>query len=145
MTSRGDLTIGQLAAQSGVKLETIRYYERVGLMPAPARTSGGHRAYQPEHRARLGFIRRARELGFGLDAIRALIALAEPGQASCAQVKAIATDHLHEIRAKIADLTRLAAVLDTAVQQCGAGDRPICPVISTLGGAPIGQGGDGQT
>jgi MerR family mercuric resistance operon transcriptional regulator len=135
MVARRTLTIGRLAAQAGVNLETVRYYERVGLMPPPDRTPGGHRDYRPEHRARLAFIRRARELGFGIDDIRALTRLAEPGQSSCAEVQAIASDHLNTVRAKLADLTRLEAVLDSAIRQCGAGDVPVCPVIEALGGA----------
>ena len=135
MASTYGLTIGRLAAQAGVNLETVRYYERVGLMPAPDRTPGGHRAYRPEHRARLAFIRRARELGFALDDIRTLLALSEPGLQSCAEVKAIASDHLHDVRVKIADLSRLAAVLEKAVRRCGAGDVLECPVIQVLGGA----------
>ena len=135
MSPRQGLTIGRLAAGAGVNLETVRYYERVGLMPAPDRTSGGHRSYRSEHRTRLAFIRRARELGFGLGDIRALLGLAEPGRAACAEVKAIASDHLRDVRAKIADLTRLETVLDSAVRQCGAGDMALCPVIDVLGGA----------
>ena len=134
MASRQGLTIGRLAAQAGVNVETVRYYERIGLMPAPDRTSGGHRAYQPEHRARLAFIRRARELGFGLDNIRTLLALSERGHQSCAEVKAIASEHLHDVHARIADLSRLATALDEAVRGCGDGDVPECPVIQVLGG-----------
>jgi MerR family mercuric resistance operon transcriptional regulator len=135
MSPRQTLTIGRLATAAGVNLETVRYYERIGLMSPPDRTPGGHRSYQPEHRARLAFIRRARELGFSLDDIRALLALAEPGRQSCAEVKAIASEHLHDVQAKIADLTRLAAALDEAVSRCGEGDVPECPVIQVLGGA----------
>jgi MerR family mercuric resistance operon transcriptional regulator len=135
MAPRPALTIGRLASAAGMNLETVRYYERIGLMPAPDRTSGGHRSYRSEHRARLAFIRRARELGFGLDAIRALLTLAEPGRQSCAEVKVIASDHLGHVRAKIADLSRLAAVLEEAVRQCGGGNIPECPVIQVLGGS----------
>ena len=135
MPARQNLTIGRLATAAGVNLETVRYYERIGLMPPPDRTPGGHRSYRPEHRARLAFIRRARELGFSLDDARTLLALAEPGRQTCAEVKAIAADHLDDVRAKIADLTRLAAVLDEAVRQCGDGDVPQCPVIQVLDGA----------
>jgi MerR family mercuric resistance operon transcriptional regulator len=135
MSSRQTLTIGRLATAAGVNLETVRYYERIGLMPPPDRTPGGHRSYGPEHRARLAFIRRARELGFSLNDIRALLALAEPGRQSCSEVKTIASDHLHDVRAKIADLSRLADVLGEAVRRCGDGDVPECPVIQALGGA----------
>ena len=114
MALRRGITIGRLAAGAGVNLETVRYYERVGLMLEPDRTSGGHRSYTAEHGARLAFIRRARELGFSLDDIRALIALSEPSPRSCAEVEAIASAHLADVRAKIVDLMRLEAVLDEA-------------------------------
>jgi MerR family mercuric resistance operon transcriptional regulator len=135
MASRQTLTIGRLATQAGVNLETVRYYERIGLMPPPERTAGGHRDYRPEHRARLAFIRRARQLGFSLGDIRALLTLAEPGRQPCAEVKAIASAHLSEVQTKIADLSRLAAALDDAVRRCGDGDAPHCPVIQVLAGA----------
>ncbi|TAL31260.1 MAG: MerR family transcriptional regulator [Phenylobacterium sp.] len=128
------LTRGRLAADAGVNLETVRYYERVGLMPEPDRTSGGHRDYRPEHRQRLVFIRRARELGFSLDDIRALIALSEPGRRTCAEVEPIAAAHLFAVRAKIEDLRRLEMVLDDAVGRCAGGTAPSCPVIEVLGG-----------
>jgi MerR family mercuric resistance operon transcriptional regulator len=135
MTAYRTLTIRRLATAAGVNLETIRYYERIGLMPPPDRTAGGHRSYAPEHRAQLAFIRRARELGFSLNDVRTLLALAKPGRQSCAEVKAIASAHLHDVHAKIADLKRLAAALDEAVRRCGEGDVPECPVIQVLGGA----------
>ncbi len=134
MSPRQDLTIGRLASAAGVNLETIRYYERVGLMPPPDRTVGGHRSYRPEHRARLAFIRRGRELGFSLDDIRALLALGESGRQSCAEVKVIASNHLQTVQAKITDLARLAAVLEEAVRLCAGGNAPECPVIQVLGG-----------
>lgn len=133
MVQRG-LSIGRLAADAGVNLETVRYYERVGLMPEPDRTSGGHRSYTSAHRQRLSFIRRARELGFSLDDIRALILLSEPGRNTCAEVEQIGSAHLATIRAKIVDLARLEAVLHQAVSRCGEEDAPSCPVIEVLGG-----------
>ncbi|HUZ12026.1 MAG TPA: helix-turn-helix domain-containing protein [Caulobacteraceae bacterium] len=140
---RPSLTIGRLAAQAGVNLETVRYYERIGLMPEPERSAAGHRSYLPEHRVRLAFIRRARQLGFRLDEVRALIGLAEPGRQSCAEVKALASNHLDEIQAKIADLTRLEVVLSQAVRRCGDGAAPVCPVIEALGGGQGAMRSDG--
>src|SRR5262245_15989550 len=102
-----ELTIGRLAARTGVNAETIRYYERVGILPRPALTKGGHRSYTEVEARRLAFIRRARELEFSLDEIRALLALTEPGQASCSEVRPIAQAHLEIVRAKLADLTKL--------------------------------------
>lgn len=132
MTTHG-LTIGRLAQSAGVNLETIRYYERIGLMPEPSRTSGGHRSYAPEHVQRLRFIRRARELGFGLDAIRRLISLSNPGIAACREVRDMAQDHIASVDAKIADLQRLRRVLRQAVADCHDGDTVRCPVIEELG------------
>lgn len=133
MVQRG-LSIGRLAADAGVNLETVRYYERIGLMPKPDRTGGGHRSYTSAHRQRLAFIRRARELGFSLDDIQALLRLSEPERNTCAEVEQIGSAHLTTIRAKIADLTRLEAVLHDAVSRCRDEDTPACPVIEVLGG-----------
>lgn len=127
------LTIGRLAAATGVNLETIRYYERIGLMPVPSRTPGGHRAYEDAHIRRLAFIRRARELGFGIDDIRALLALAEPAGGSCAEVREIAQAHLDNVRAKLADLGRLECVLAETVARCSGDPAPSCPVLEALG------------
>jgi MerR family transcriptional regulator, mercuric resistance operon regulatory protein len=126
------LTIGRLAVQAGVNLKTVRYYERIGLMPAPGRTEGGHRDYGPEHSRRLTFIRRSRELGFSIEEIRALLALASPGDASCAKVKEIAERHLADVRAKLADLRALEAVLAGAVARCTGDAAPACPVLDIL-------------
>ena len=121
------MTIGRLAAAAGVNLETVRYYERIELMPPPARTASGHRAYEQAHIRRLAFIRRARELGFSIEQIRALLALAEPSRASCADVREIARTHLDEVRAKLADLARLEGIL--AGDNLSMFRRP-CPVMS---------------
>jgi MerR family mercuric resistance operon transcriptional regulator len=130
---RGGLSIGALAAASRVNLETIRYYERIRLMPAPPRTEGGHRLYEPEHTARLGFIRRARELGFGIEEIRALLDLAEPQRRSCADVRAIASAHLADVRAKLGGLKRLETVLAETVERCDTQpSAPSCPVLDVL-------------
>jgi MerR family transcriptional regulator, mercuric resistance operon regulatory protein len=126
------LTIGKLADAAGVNLETVRYYERIGLMPEPGRTSGGHRSYGRDHARRLAFIRRARELGFGTGEIRALLGLAEPGHTSCAEVKTIATRHLERVHAKIADLTKLERVLTVTIECCSGGPTPPCPVLDML-------------
>lgn len=126
------LTIGRLAAATGVNLETVRYYERIELMPPPARTASGHRAYEQEHVRRLAFIRRARELGFSIEQIRALLALAEPSRVSCAEVREIARTHLDEVRAKLADLARLEGILAATIVQCSGDPAPSCPVLDML-------------
>jgi MerR family mercuric resistance operon transcriptional regulator len=129
-----ELTIGRLAAKTGVNLETIRYYERIGLMPRPALTKGGHRSYTEVHARRLAFIRRARELGFSLDEIRALLVLAEPGHASCAEVRPIAQAHLDSVRSKLADLGKLETILAETVNRCTGAPTPHCPVLDMLRG-----------
>jgi len=133
MPSPRGLTIGRLAAVSGVNLETIRYYERIGIMPAPARTVGGHRLYDDNHRRRLTFIRRSRELGFGIGEIRALLDLAAPQRRSCEEVRVLAAAHLADVRAKLADLARLEALLADTVGRCERRrSAPSCPVLDML-------------
>lgn len=128
----GTVVIDERAVVTGVHLETVRYYERIGLMPAPARTAGGHRSYAPEHIRRLNFIRRSRELGFTLDETRALLGLGAPGKASCAEVKAIAAHHLGDIRAKINDLAKLERLLAKTIARCSGDTVPDCPVLDIL-------------
>ncbi|CAN7613009.1 MerR family transcriptional regulator [Pararhizobium sp. LjRoot238] len=126
------LTIGKLAEAAGVHLETVRYYERIGLMPEPGRTTGGYRSYGDEHVLRLSFIRRARELGFTIEDIKTLLALAEPGHRSCAEVRALTMHHLEVVRARIADLRRLESILTATVDQCSGTATPVCPVLDML-------------
>lgn len=126
------LTIGRLAEAAGVHLETVRYYERIKLMPPPARTTSGHRAYEEGDIRRLAFIRRARELGFGVGQIRALLAHSEPSDASCAEVREIARIHLGEVQAKLADLARLERILAATVARCSGDPAPSCPVLDML-------------
>ena len=127
-----DVSIGGLSGLTGVNIETIRYYERVAMLPAPRRTQGGHRVYGPKEIRTLTFIRRARELGFGLDEIRALLDLAAPGKASCAEVRAIAAHHLEDVRAKIADLEKLERLLSKTIRQCSGKAVPDCPLLDVL-------------
>jgi len=126
------LTIGTLARDSGVHLETVRYYERTGRMPEPSRNSNNYRSYGLEDVERLSFIRRAREIGFSIGEIKELLALAEPGRASCSEVRTLTTIHLGEVRAKITDLRRLEAILAGALERCFAGPAPVCPVLDML-------------
>jgi MerR family mercuric resistance operon transcriptional regulator len=128
----GSLSIGALSLRTGVHIETIRYYERIKMLAAPPRTGGGRRVYGERHRRTLGFIRRARDLGFSLDEIRALLDLDGSGRASCAEVQEIASRHLAKVRAKLADLARLEAVLSETVGQCAANISPVCPVLGIL-------------
>jgi MerR family mercuric resistance operon transcriptional regulator len=126
------LAIGELSRLTGVNIETIRYYEKIKLLPAPLRTAGGHRLYGPRERRTLAFIRRARELGFTLDEIRALLELGAPGNASCTEVKAIASHHLNDTRAKIADLKKLERLLASTISKCSGRKVPECPVVDIL-------------
>jgi len=132
-TSVETLSIGELSRRTGVNIETIRYYERVKMLPAPPRTSSGRRVYRLSEIRSLSFIRRSRELGFALDEIRALLAFsAEDGNNTCGEVRKVAEHHLADIRAKIADLRAMARVLSDAVKRCDAGEMPGCPLIDTL-------------
>jgi MerR family mercuric resistance operon transcriptional regulator len=126
------LPIGKLSRLTGVNIETIRYYERIKMLPAPRRTGGGHRVYGTVEARILAFIRRARELGFSLEDIRALLDLAGPGKASCAEVRKIAAHHLEDVRAKIGDLARLERLLAKTVKQCSGKAVPDCPVLDVL-------------
>jgi MerR family transcriptional regulator, mercuric resistance operon regulatory protein len=127
-----NLPIGELSRLSGVNIETIRYYERIKMLPAPPRTQGGHRVYGPTEIRVLVFIRRARELGFSLDEIRALLALGGPGKATCADVRKVATRHLDDIRAKIGDLKKLERLLAKTIAQCSGKTIPDCPMLDIL-------------
>jgi MerR family mercuric resistance operon transcriptional regulator len=138
---RRALQIGQLSSQTGCNIETIRYYERIGLMPEPPRR-GRYRLYEPADVNRLGFIRRARELGFTLHEVRALLALAVGGLGSCHDARVLAASHLEDVRARVADLRRMERVLVDLVRNCEAGNDAACPLIESLfgdGSARIGQ------
>lgn len=126
------MPIGELSRLTGVNIETIRYYEKIKMLRAPPRTQGGRRVYGPTETRVLAFIRRGRELGFGLDDIRALLALGAPGKASCADVREIAVHHLGDIRSKIADLRKLEKLLAKTIARCSGSRAPDCPVVEIL-------------
>ncbi len=132
MQNQKNLSRGELAVQSGVNAETIRYYESIALMPEPQRTAGGHRVYAPPQVQRLNFIRRCREIGFTLEEVRELLSLVDGEQVSCKQVKSIAENHLNDIREKIADLKKMEKTLRTMSTQCSGKDVPECPIIDVL-------------
>ncbi len=125
------IPIGELSRRTRCNIETIRYYERIGLMRAPPRL-GRYRSYGAEDVDRLGFVRRARELGFTLNEVRALFGLAAGGQASCAEARDLAASHLKDVRARISDLRRMERVLAETVRACEAGDDTGCPLIAAL-------------
>jgi MerR family mercuric resistance operon transcriptional regulator len=124
--------IGRLSRHTGVKVETIRYYERVGLLPIPARTQGKHRAYNESHLRRLAFIRRGRDLGFSLDDIRALLEIAERDNPNCATVKRIALRHLGDVQGKIVSLKKLERALKGMTDACAPEAQTSCPIIEAL-------------
>jgi Cu(I)-responsive transcriptional regulator len=127
------LTIGDLARATGTKVETIRYYERIGLLPAPARTeTGNYRSYSADQLGRLSFVRRSRDLGFTLDQIRALLDLADQRGRDCSAVDAIARGHLAEVERKIADLTAMRRELSDLIGQCKRGTIADCRIIEAL-------------
>jgi len=126
------LTIGRLSKRTGVNIETIRYYERAGMLPKPLRSKGGYRVYSHDHVKRLSFVRRGRELGFSLDQLRGLLRLVEVRHYTCAEVKTITLEHLAEVRRKVTDLRRLAQVLSDMAGKCKGGKVPECPIIDAL-------------
>lgn len=126
------LAIGMLARMTGTKVETIRFYEKSGLLPAPDRTDGNYRSYEPSHLNRLSFIRRARDLRFSLDQVRALLDLSDDRNHSCEAVDAIAKEHLASVERKITDLRALQGELDRMLKQCSCGTVAECRIIETL-------------
>ena len=132
MGEKSILSVGDLAKATGTKIETIRWYEKVGILPAPARTAGNYRAYGQDHLSRLSFVRRGRGLGFTLDGVRALLALADQRDRDCGEVDTIARQHLADVERKIADLTALAAELRSVIGQCHGGSISECRIIETL-------------
>jgi MerR family transcriptional regulator, mercuric resistance operon regulatory protein len=129
----GGMAIGELSRRTKCNIETIRYYERVGLLPVPARR-GRYRHYGLEDVARLAFVRRARELGFTLDEVRVLLLLSAGRQKACAEVRSLAATHLVDVKAKIEDLRAMEKALTGAVRRCDAGEAPGCPLIESLSG-----------
>lgn len=133
MPGKSGLSIGTLAKATGTKPETIRFYEQIGILPEPARTAGNYRSYGTEHLRRLSFVRRARDLGFPLDRVRAMLALADQPDRSCGEVDNLVLEHLHEVERKIADLQRLRDELDRLAHQCRGGGRMAdCRIIEAL-------------
>lgn len=124
--------IGALSAETRVKIETIRYYEREGLLPSPPRTAGGHRSYSEDHVKRLTFVRRSRELGFSLAEIRDLLAVVDGGSYTCGEIKALTLEHAESVRSKISDLQRMEKMLVEIASGCEGGTVPDCPIIDAL-------------
>ena len=126
------LFIGELSRRTGVHIETIRYFEKVGLLETPSRTEGGHRVYSKRDVQALGFIKRARQLGFTPAEVRGMLNLGSPGKACCDAVREIAVHHLEQVRRKMAELGQLEQLLASTVEQCSGGHVPECAVIDML-------------
>lgn len=126
------MAIGDLSRKTGVKVPTIRYYEGIGLLPAPPRSEGNRRLYGTKAVDRLRFIRHARELGFEVEAIRELLDLAEQPQRSCAEVDALAHEHLRTITSRIERLTALKAEVERMIKACAKGRIAQCRIIDAL-------------
>jgi MerR family mercuric resistance operon transcriptional regulator len=124
--------IGAMSRETGVNIETIRYYEKIGLMPDPGRTSGGNRQYSYDHLKRFSFIRHSRDLGFSIEEIRALLSMVDQKDVSCGDVHRMTIQHLGTVRAKIANLQVLESALQEMASECAKGDVPVCPIIESL-------------
>jgi len=125
------LSIGRLSEQTGVHIETIRYYEKIGLLTEPTRTAAGYRQYGEDHLRRLHFIRRGRDLGFSIETIRALLRLAEHPENPCQDADRMATEHLAEVERKIEELGRLRDAL-REMTNCCAHTVAECRIIDAL-------------
>jgi MerR family mercuric resistance operon transcriptional regulator len=123
----------ELAGRTGCNLETIRYYEKMGLLPEPPRDANSYRVYDNRHVRRLRFILRGRELGFSLEDIRGLLELVDGGTQTCAEVKGRTEHHLSDVRAKIVDLQKIESILAKTAALCSGNSVPDCPILEALG------------
>lgn len=123
---------GELARRTGCHVETVLYYEKIGLLPAPPRAANAYRAYEPSHLDRLRFIMRGRDLGFSIEEIRSLLTLVDGGNQTCAEVKARTEVHLATMRARIADLQRVERVLTATAAKCSGDAVPDCPILAAF-------------
>jgi len=126
------LTIGALSKKTGVNIETIRYYEKIGIMPKSQRSEGGNRLYDGQQVKRLSFIRRSRELGFSLDEIRELLKMVDERTFTCAEIAALSQKHLDDIRAKIRDLKKIERHMKEMLSQCRRDNTPECAILDVL-------------
>jgi MerR family mercuric resistance operon transcriptional regulator len=124
--------IGEMSKRTGVNIETIRYYERINIMPKPDRTAGGNRQYNEDQLKRLSFIKSSRELGFSIDEIRALLEMVDRQDFTCGEVHGLTIGHLASVREKIKGLRRLEKALVGMAAKCSQGDVPDCPILETL-------------
>ena len=127
-----EFTIGELSKRTGVNIETIRYYEKSGVMPNPPRTAAGYRVYNEDHLNRLTFIRRCRQLGFAMIEIQELLSLVDARGYTCGEVQAMTLEHAEMVKQKIRDLQRLEKTLRSISSQCTGKKVPECPIIDAL-------------
>ena len=130
------MRIGELAKATETNVETVRYYEKIGILPKPARTSANYRSYGGDHLARLSFIRRARNLGFTLEALRELLTLSDDKEQSCEAIDAVSRAHLAQVDLKISDLRALRSELSRIIVSCQQGTVADCKIIETLSRNP---------
>ena len=126
------ITIGKLSEKTGVNIETVRYYEKIGLIPKPYRSEGGNRLYDKDQVKRLAFIKRCRELGFPLDTIREFLKLVDENNFTCAEIVDISQHHLEDIRDKIRDLKKIESHMKDVLSQCNKNNTPDCAFIDIL-------------
>jgi MerR family mercuric resistance operon transcriptional regulator len=129
-----NLLIGQLSSLTGVNIETIRYYERIGIMPKPRRSAGGQRLYDETQFKRLRFVKRSRMIGFSLEEIRSLLSLDDHDEPSCHEVYSLTEDHLKRVQNKIIELKNIERSLKELAKQCNRGSKPDCPIVDMLYG-----------
>jgi len=127
-----EITRGELAKRTGCNIETIRYYEKIGLIPEPPRSASGYRQYDEHHENRLRFVMRGRELGFTIGDLTSLLDLVDRRAVSCGEVERLAKSHLRSVREKICDLRRMESTLSDTVRSCSGQDVPDCPLIDRL-------------
>jgi len=128
------MSIGELSRKTGCKIETIRYYEKTGLMPSPPRSQGRHRVYAEDHLKRLTFIRRGRELGFSMEQLMSFLAMMDARELSCGEVAIEVEQHLNAVRHRLEALKRMERTLSATLAQCHRGGQPDCPIIDALQG-----------
>jgi MerR family mercuric resistance operon transcriptional regulator len=131
-----EITISKLAKAASVNIETIRYFEKIGIMPEPPRNSSGYRIYSTPHLERLSFVRRSRELGFSQPEVRKLLNLVDEHNYTCAEVRDMTARHLLSVRDKIKDMRKLEKALANMVSECAGGDIPDCPIVDILSALP---------
>ena len=124
--------IGRLAYETNCQIETIRYYERIGVLARAARAANNYRVYDDSHRRRLLFIRRMRDLGFSLDEVRVLLGMIDGGSYTCAEVQSVGQQHLDAVREKISDLRRVETALEGLVDGCNGNETPDCSMLEVL-------------